>query len=785
MRTETRSLKDFVLGISHQLTAKVRSVLTPVYTPGETTPFTQSVREHIASVVRKKPYPAQLDALCALMNGYAHGDRCLGLVGEMGTGKTLQGVVSAMCMELVTGHPLRTLVLCPPHLVSTWKEEIAESLGEAARVIDASGPNALSLLVRLRGEPRIPDKPEYWLIGFNRAKTNYPWQPVCFKKQKLSPRGTGYNGAARRVSYHVMLCERCATELPDDLNWSGAIRNLCPYCGNPLWGPSNEDRHIYAPVLYIKKYLSRYFHLAIFDEVQKLKGGGTIQGALLGQIASAIPRSLVLTGTLSGGKASDVYYLLQRGFALNYSKEERRRLLPAYTNVLDFVKKYGSIEETYTTLPTDRLTGRATREKCRLQEKPGISPLLLKEFILEHCVFLRITDIADALPPYREEIEYCDLQPELAEAYQRFEKSLKKAALNALAKHDHRVLGQMLSSLLAWPDMPQHAVDVMDRENRVVASAPALDIPLTAKDARLIECVRKAKAAGRKALVFAEYTGKFGAGEHVCRVLTDAGFNFLLLKPTVPTGKRLDWIRSHMRSGAYDGLICQPKLVETGLNLREFPEVLFWESGYSTYVLRQASRRSWRPGQTQDVVVRFFVNRNTMQERAMSLIASKLEASLILEGELSDHGLVALSEMGDGMTVELARALVGQLETQGLEAQFRAYRSLEDSRLPAPHPHPAAGVSVSRPRPRLGPAIGSLRGFSGGPVTGTLFRKPVKQVCDASGYQLVDNHGVTLAVGNDENLVVYVPGKSRGTYTVLPDTALPGMSVWRIHEIAA
>ena len=64
----------------------------------------------------------------------------------------------------------------------------------------------------------------------------------------------------------------------------------------------------------------------------------------------------------------------------------------------------------------------------------------------------------------------------------------------------------------------------------------------------------------------------------------------------------------------------------------------------------------------------------------MSLIASKLEASLILEGELSDKGLVALSEMGDSMAVELARALVGQLETQGLEAQFRAYRFISRDR---------------------------------------------------------------------------------------------------------
>ena len=127
-------------------------------------------------------------------------------------------------------------------------------------------------------------------------------------------------------------------------------------------------------------------------------------------------------------------------------------------------------------------------------------------------VFLRLSDIADALPPYREEVEYCDLQPELAEAYQAFERTLKKAAQAALTKHDYRVLGQMLSSLLAWPDMPQRVVEVFDRDNCVVASAPALDIPLTAKDERLIECVRNAKAVGRKSLVFAEYTGKFGAG---------------------------------------------------------------------------------------------------------------------------------------------------------------------------------------------------------------------------------------------------------------------------------
>ena len=371
MRTETRSLKNFVLSASKQLSAKVESVLNPIYTPGDTTPLIRRIKERIAAVVRKQPYAAQRDAVCALMQGYAHGARCLGLVAEMGCGKTLHSVLSAVSMELVTGHPIRTLVLCPPHLVSTWKEEIEESLGKAALVINASGPNALSLLIRLRSDARIPDKPEFWLISFNRAKTNYSWKSSFFKQTKLSSLVQG-TGSAGRHLYKTELCEHCSEKLPDDMDWSGAIRNRCPSCGNPLWGPSDKGSHVYAPVLYIKKYLNRHFHLAVFDEVQKLKGGSTIQGALMGQIASAIPRSLVLTGTLSGGRASDVYYLLQRGVALNYSKEERRRLLPAYTDLMDFVKSYGSIEEIYNTASTDHLTGRSTREKRRIKETPGI-----------------------------------------------------------------------------------------------------------------------------------------------------------------------------------------------------------------------------------------------------------------------------------------------------------------------------------------------------------------------------------------------------------------------------
>jgi hypothetical protein len=67
-----------------------------------------------------------------------------------------------------------------------------------------------------------------------------------------------------------------------------------------------------------------------------------------------------------------------------------------------------------------------------------------------------------------------------------------------------------------------------------------------------------------------------------------------------------------------------------------------------------------------------------MQTRAMKLIASKLETSLALEGELTDKGLSALSESSDSMTRQLAKALLEQIDDSGsLKDMWAAYRRKE------------------------------------------------------------------------------------------------------------
>ena len=72
-------------------------------------------------------------------------------------------------------------------------------------------------------------------------------------------------------------------------------------------------------------------------------------------------------------------------------------------------------------------------------------------------------------------------------------------------------------------------------------------------------------------------------------------------------------------------LITNPALVETGLDLNSFTTLIFYNIAYNLYIFRQASRRSWRINQTAPrVEVYMFYYKNTMQQRALRLMASKL-----------------------------------------------------------------------------------------------------------------------------------------------------------------
>lgn len=126
--------------------------------------------------------------------------------------------------------------------------------------------------------------------------------------------------------------------------------------------------------------------------------------------------------------------------------------------------------------------------------------------------------------------------------------------------------------------------------------------------------------------------------------------------PSVDASRREDWIAEQLDRGI-DVLITNPELVKTGLDLLEFPTIVFMQSGYNVYSLQKAARRSWRIGQKQPVKVIYLEYADTSQMTCLGLMARKIIVSQSTSGDAPESDLNVLNQDGDSAEVALAHQL--------------------------------------------------------------------------------------------------------------------------------
>lgn len=175
-------------------------------------------------------------------------------------------------------------------------------------------------------------------------------------------------------------------------------------------------------------------------------------------------------------------------------------------------------------------------------------------------------------------------------------------------------------------------------------------------------------------LVYIVYTGTRDIRQRIKSILEKNGFKVGILPETVEPKKREEWINKHSKN--FEILISNPELVKLGLDLYDYPTIVFFEVGYNIFTLRQAARRSWRIGQTQPVRVYYYCYKETMQEVALYLTAKKIEQALLLEGDLPEGLAAELSDSGS-IVEELAKSLVEGRAYAGAETAWAQMRKKE------------------------------------------------------------------------------------------------------------
>ena len=647
-------------------------------------------------------FEAQRQVVAALARRFLNGASFAILQATMGTGKTSISLSLADVLHklLSPGKRFPVIVVCPPHLVDKWPREIAQVVPLARGVVlhrcrdvdayfreyDRLDPRSLYVavvssemlklgsgwtagVVRQRGRHLVVDSredgteerrrvdtfacPRCGGTQYRRDEAGQPTYPVIEE---------AYFSAHKRRCANPVRRWQAGSEEGDQVGrWVTAV------CGEPLyqswrgqWVKPERDGfgHVLPlpPVRYpIAEYIRRRhrdrFELAIVDEVHEMKGQSTDRGYAFASLAAACRRSVCLTGTLFGGMATSLFYLLHRldgRVRAEFGWQEGQRFASLYGVLERLVKRSGDDreEDEYGVYSGKR------RRFTRVMERPGISPALVPR-LLDSTVFLTLEDLGFDLPSYREQPVVLDMVrgdgrgADQAEVYEQLSQDLLAAA-----QEDWRLMAEYLQTTLAWPNAPW-------REERTsVGTIPALDADRRyPKEAWLIETCLAERSRGRRVLLFVRQTGRRDIQPRLKALLEEVGLRAVVLGSNTSPHRREAWLKRRVKQGL-DVLMCNPRLVQTGLDLVDFATSIFYEIEYSVYLVQQASRRTWRLGQTQPVEIYFPIYAGTMEHRAVAHVGRKVAAAQLLYGDDIAGALVQEAGADYGFLESLAHEVI-------------------------------------------------------------------------------------------------------------------------------
>lgn len=726
IKTFTQYLQEFGAMVAD----KIKECFTPRFNPAEET-VSDKIRE-VNDCVRQHAgyslFDAQLGAAEALKRQLEH-DKMALLVAECGTGKTKIG--SAALYAYQHSNPKRktynkafNVVICPSHITGKWVREIHETIPNSA----AMHVSTMSEIDTLYEYYKKENKNVYCILSKETARNGYMrkpsviWNPIkkgfvcphCGHIQEMSVMSDGVKYVVNADSSfflnentknHKCQNKECQEVLwsmlnPKDLaparnDWvrigsygfvhrnflnkaytecksKTASAKIADVMNNPdgiFPAPGAFDR--YPLSAYIKKKLRRIDGL-IVDELHQYSGESA-QGQAMAELAGISDKVIGMTATLINGYAKGIFYLLFRlkSHLMLMDNQE-------YKNSRDFCYQYGVVQEIFSVTNEGGYNTASKAVKSKVREKflPGISPIVYTRFLLENAVFLSLADMGKELPDYEEIPIYCKLGGEVESEYKRLEQEFKKLMSKNKAVAS-RITSAYMNLLSAYPDQPYNHEPIYNPfwETKEEALITPLNVgtpdDLQPKDEKVIELVERKVATGEKVIIYTAWT-RLDSQDKLFKALNERGIPTVILKPTVKTTDREEWVDKKLKSGV-QVLITNPALVETGLDLNAFTTLVFYNIAYNLYIFRQASRRSWRINQTAPKVeVYMFYYKDTMQQRALRLMASKLSAATIIEGNISEEGLAAMSDCED-LTTQLAKELVSGLKenVEELSSSFK------------------------------------------------------------------------------------------------------------------
>ena len=339
------------------------------------------------------------------------------------------------------------------------------------------------------------------------------------------------------------------------------------------------------------------FRFAVLDEAQQIKNIQSVGANAVKQLTART--RIALTGTPMENHAGELWSLFD--FVLP-------GYLPRYT---EFLRRWGE-----------------GQDAAELRRR--IRPFLMRR--------LR-ADVLDELPEKQESLLIAELPPEQRRVYDAVLMQKRERVADILrGKGLFRGRAEVLSAIT---------------ELRQICCHPVLCLPdypgVSAKLELLMDVLPAALSAGRRALVFSQFTSMLRIIE---RRLAREGIPCLYLDGETPAARRVE-LCERFNGGETNVFLISLKAGGTGLNLTGADLVIHYDPWWNPTAEEQATSRAHRIGQTRTVeVVRLAVH-HSIEEQVLSMGERKrrLFDQLITPGEkmptrLTDKDILSLFDAG-------------------------------------------------------------------------------------------------------------------------------------------
>lgn len=684
------------------LASRIRNQFQPLFDPA-TEPLSDEVMKlshYVEQQTGYSLYGAQLAAAEALQRRL-QSSKFAFLIAECGSGKSKIGSLALQAHFERKNRKNLNIVLCPSHMTEKWVRELDETIPNSFAAIvetpadfdqlyqefDRGNRTAIAVISKESARDGYMRRPA---VKWSRLKKGFIC-PDCSQVIQMDLLGENVKVNAspeffRSENQKNHCCDQCgsalwtATTAEEQSEWVrigllGYVHRKFAYQAQEYCKTESALKQIielvqdpgsrtfargacrrYPLSTYIKDKYSGRIDGLIADELHQYAANSG-QGDSMGELYAAAKKCIGMTATLINGYASGIFYLLYRVCAHLMQLDGQ-----SYKNASAFSSEYGVSQVRYTAEEGSYNSNRRTvKQNRREKHLPGVSPLVYSRFLLENAVFLSLLDMGKDLPEYEEIPLPLSLPPEQADAYEKLERALQHILRNRsreMRKIAQKLLSVYLNLLMAYPDQPYGHKPVCNPLTGAELVKPidsGKPDDCTEKDRVTLDLIKRKVEAGGRVLLYVNWV-RLDTRKRLLSRLLENGIRAEIMEENVTPRKREKWVEDRVSQGV-QVLITNPSLVETGLDLNHFTTLIFYDMAFKLFTFRQASRRSWRINQTAPrVEVYVLYYRNTMQERAVRLMASKLAVAGVIEGALTDEGLAAMSDCQD-MTTILAKEL--------------------------------------------------------------------------------------------------------------------------------